>query len=412
MRSGTAESVRLKAIWDLDGVSPLFRVPSCVLISEKAHGNVRRTPPKKGLPGYSVTGKLPTSGQAVHNLTWEEAEPHLAFRPTTWYVGQLGARTAFTERKPKPGAPSKGNVYKKDFRQGATIVPRNTYFVRPAGDVPDFEDRELVIETDEEATRNAKPPWKDHAFQGRVHSRFLFRTAMAKSLLPFVLFEPELIVLPLAQSDDGALGLLTPKRLRDEGELDTARYFTKVEEVWERLKTQRNKNTTFLEWLDWQGKLTNQHFGHRWLVLYNSSAKDANACVVEQGTLDRPFVADHKTYWLAVKSEAEAYYLAAFLNANEPNRMIKDFQSRGLFGARDIHKLILDVPLPLFDAKDEDHAALSELGREAAQKARVWADHLPLADERPNLGQLRLNLREHLAPELDRIDKLLRKIVG
>ncbi len=411
LRSGRAENVRLTEIWDLDGVAPLFRVPACVLISEKAWGNVRRTPPTTGLPGYHVAGRLPTTGQAVHNLTWDEARPHLAFEPATWYVGRLGARTAFTRRKPGRAGGGEGNAYKDAFRQGATLVPRNAYFVRPTGNAPDFDDRELTIATDEEATAQAKAPWKDYAFSGRVHSRFLFRTAMAKSLLPFVLFEPELVVLPLARDADGALALLSPADLRRDGERDTARYFADVETVWEKLKTQRNENTTFLEWLDWQGKLSNQHLGHRWLVLYSSSAKDANACVVEQGSLDLPFVVDHVTYWAPAQSEAEAYYLAAFLNADEPNRLIKDYQPRGLMGARHVHKLILDAPLPRFDPADDLHAALSALGQEAARRARAWADALPPPAERPNLGQLRLDLRAALAPELARIDAVLRQVV-
>lgn len=39
----------------------------------------------------------------------------------------------------------------------------------------------------------------------------------------------------------------------------------------------------------------------------------------------------------------EAYFVAAIFDSIAPNEMMKDFQSRDLFGARDIHKKILDI---------------------------------------------------------------------
>ena len=184
-----------------------------------------------------------------------------------------------------------------------------------------------------------------------------------------------------------------------------------MERYWERHKTQRNKNVSFLDWLDYSGKLTKQTAPGRFLVLYNSSAKDANAAVFERGTLDRPFIVESKAYWFATDSRAEADYLTAFLNADEPNAVMKDYQSRGLFGARDVHKTILDVPLPAFEAGDADHAALAELGAACAAKAADWAAAGGMADAGGRVGAARSKLRTHLAAELAEIDRTLRRLV-
>lgn len=396
-RSGQAQWFRLTAIWDLDGVSPLFPVPACVLFAERAHA--LRKPPTDGLPGFEAKGRL-----SDHNATWEEAEDRLTFTPTTWYLGYLGKRTAFITRKPSKGR--KTNAYKDHFRQGATIVWRNFYFIEVTQNVPDLIDRSVAVRSDPSIDVR-----KGHPLSGRVHSRFLYRTAQAKSLLPFTLLDPSLVVLPI-EVQDGALGLLTPQQLADNGFLDTADWFERIEAIWNEERTERaaKSGVTFLDYLDYQSKLTNQRLSTPYIVQYNSSGKDANACVVEQGAHDRPFVVDYKAYWYGTKDEDEAYFLAAFLNADEPNRLIKDFQSRGLFGARDVSKVILDVPLPRYDPKVRRHKRLAALGRDAAAQAEAFTTALT-PEDRPNLGQFRLDLRSHLQDILTLIDEELSHLI-
>ena len=202
-RDGRARGFKLTQLWDLDGVTPLFRVPACVLFGSNARPTdtrPQRAPNKSGTPGYAVTGKL-----RGHNQTWEQAGDRLTFEPATWYVGALGKRTAFTRRRPGKSAGGE-NPYKSEFRQGATIVPRNAYFVRPAQAVDDLDDRELVVETDPVQAKQAKAPWKGTTFRGRVHSDFLYRTALSNSLLPFALYDPALVLLPAARDAPAAGG--------------------------------------------------------------------------------------------------------------------------------------------------------------------------------------------------------------
>ena len=83
---------------------------------------------------------------------------------------------------------------------------------------------------------------------------------------------------------------------------------------------------------------------------------------------------ESKTYVFFTTSEREAHYISAFLNSDYPNSVIKDFQTRGLFGPRDIHKTILDVALPKFDPKNATHIAIADLGQTCHGKATAYLD--------------------------------------
>ena len=60
------------------------------------------------------------------------------------------------------------------------------------------------------------------------------------------------------------------------------------------------------------------------------------------------------------------------LNSNAVREGIEAVQTRGQFGARDIHRRPFEVvPFPRHDAADGDHLTLASLSREAHQRAAV-----------------------------------------
>jgi hypothetical protein len=124
--------------------------------------------------------------------------------------------------------------------------------------------------------------------------------------------------------------------------------------------------------------------------------------------LDLPFFADNKSYVFYTSSEEEAHYLSAFLNSNQANEEMKPFQSTGLFGARDVHRKILDVPLPRFSAANGQHLALSGLGREAAAAVAAYVADSGVARTDYAVGKVRREIRQTvLAGLLPRIDAAL-----
>ncbi len=408
-RKGTAKGFRLNQIWDLEKVSPLFRIPSCVFFAERYD---KKSTPINNLDGIIIAGKL-----AEHNCNYSVAKQTLKEEAVKYFYKKQGNSSAISTKKSKKSEQS--NPYKKNFKQGATIVPRCFYFIEFDQEIPpDFEDRILNVKTSEAIEPDAKKPWKGLRFSGKIESRFLFRTAISKSILPFALYKPALVVLPmiikLNQQDNKEIILQTAEDLRQDGFLNAAKWFKNVESVWDIHKTEKSKNMTNLGRLDFQRGIVEQNLDSPYLVLYNSSAKDANTVVVSREDYNLDFIVESKAYWLATSNPNEAFYISSILNSSVPNEMMKEFQTRGLFGVRDIHKKILDIYFPRFDGSNEIHLKLAELSKSAHRKAAKYLVDKPPQNElsATRLGRLRLDIKKHLTVEIKEIDKLVKKIIS
>ena len=106
--------------------------------------------------------------------------------------------------------------------------------------------------------------------------------------------------------------------------------------------------------------------------------------------------------------------MTAILNSTTPNAMMKDFQSRGLFGARDVSKKILDVYFPQFDKNNTAHQTLAALSQKAHEKTAAYLQENPpppFLTALP-LGRLRLEIKGRLASEMKEIDETVRQIIG
>lgn len=408
IRSGKALNVKITELWDLDGVFPLFNIPSCVLFAERPKASADRGLPKSGRKGKELKGRL-----KAHNLKWEQVKDKITANSRTYYYSKLGQSTAYTDFKLKSS--TKQNHYKRHFKQGATVVPRNFYFVEVTQEYNGpISGRSLTVKSARSMEKDAKAPWKNiPALEGRIDTSFLFRTAISRNVLPFHVHNPELVVLPIRLDGEKKIEMLSSKSLFELGDIDTAKWFQNVENLWDSYKTEKNKEVSASNWVDYHSKLSLQDLNSRYVVLYTSSSKDANAAVIIREDYDLEFIVEHKTYGFYTNDESEAYYLCAFLNATEPNKLIKAFQTRGLFGARDVHKKILEVPFPEFDGNDANHTALAELGKASTQKAASLFAEFPLPPflGTRDLGQARLKIKRHLKKEISDIDRQIRRIV-
>lgn len=399
-RAGKAEGFRIRSVWDLKDVSPLFRVPSCVFFSEKAksrhkHGKI------ESIRGLKISGRIGYS-----DAPSEVVKDLLKSEKTEWHYVRFGNHSAFSD---KPlNISGKGNYYKPYFKQGATIVPRNFYFAELSQETPpDGDDRILSVKTARATIVEAKKPWKDFTLKGRIHSKFLFRTALAKNIVPFGLINPPLVILPINITRHRQIRLLNWSDLKKEGELDTACWFKQADELWEKNKTRRSKKMKLADRLDFQKGISTQSLTERYLLLYTASAKNANAVVIDRTKLELHFIAESKTYWFGTDDEDIAYYIACFLNSDYANEIIKDFQTTGLFGPRDIHKRILEIPLPFYDANNAGHRLFAKLGKKCEEKVSGFLSGI--GDY--NVGRLRLQVRSLLSHELKETDKILKKLI-
>ena len=392
---------RLSGYWDLWDVAPLFNVPSCVLFAEQS---LRPGSSKDAIPAQIWQGKL-----AGRDLPWVKVKDRFSIEKADARVIWLGNRCALSTES---GAKSqtRSSAYAKAFKQGATIVPRNCYFVTVDGlDGKPDPNRTYYARTSEESAKASKPPYQDVRLQGTVEGRFLFSTAIARHVLPFVMLEPTPIVLPL-EEEHGAYRILSTPELRRNGYREFAKWMEQAEEIWKEKRGAKTSHT-LLEWLDYSGKLTSQSPAHRHLVLYNANGTNISATCVDKNALHLPFVADHTLYVIEVQHVSEANYLAAVLNTNSVNEAIKPFQSTGLLGERHVHKKVLDVPIPLFNAEDALHQKLSALGQEAHKQAAALT-HDPNFPPGSSLARQRAFIRTALSETLAEIDEQVRTLLG
>lgn len=431
-RSGEARGFKLTEVWDLKGVSPLFNVPACVLMASASHPEGvetqrQRALPKNGLIGRVLQGKLPRP-----HMHWSDAKEFIKEDNTRWYFQVLGnaqskkQRSALVEQRLQGG--SGGNAYAPRFRQGATMVPRAFYFVQPQGapldGITDLAEHIVNLRTHPLAVKGAKKPWDEISLSGAMQGKYLFRTALARNVLPFALVNPPLVALPLVKEDDvdshGRLmagkmhwRLLDATELTVRGDLEAARWFGQGEQLWEvrRSESAKKQEASMLDWLDWQKKLTTQPVDAGWTVMYTASGVDASAVATQLNFNGMRLLADHKIYIAFVQSESEARFIECYLNCGFVNRAIKEFQSRGLFGPRDVHKKILELPWPEFSPNRPSHRRLVAAGQRAAKAVQaVLGSQQDLELDPRTLGRLRTSIRKEIAGIMAEIDALVEAI--
>jgi len=360
-------SFRLVSYWDLLDVEPLFSVPSCVLFIRK---DSDRGDVSDRLPAVEWHGKLP-----ARDVPWKIAKMNLTTAAKQARVIYLGSRDALSTLGGKSTVGLSG-PYNKDFRQGASILPRSFYFVsiKDLSGKPD-PNRVYWAETDSEQAEEAKKPWDTVRISGKVEGRFIYCSVLAKQLMPFTLIEPAAIVVPV-EENGGKLSVYTSEELRDKGSREFAQWMRKVEDEWNEKREDKAEKQNVYQRLDYQKELTEQNLNDRHLVLYSTSGTNLAAAYVDREKLTLRLLLDHKTYWASFPSENEAHYLAAILNSETVNEAIKPFQSMGLMGERDIHKKVLDVPFPSYDKDNSTHRDLVQFAKDSA-KAANKATRLP-----------------------------------
>jgi len=319
-----------------------------------------------------------------------------------------------------PIIPVKRSFYHDRVKQGATIVPRSVWFVdfevQPSLGMIDVN--KPMVKTSEEVKADAKRPWTDVELKGNVESEFIYATILGGDLVPFGYRKMRPIVVPAEPSAAG-YSLLDVQALRNRGAVHMASWLDKAQSLWERFATERSKRDfpRIIDWLDYRGKLTQQHPKRRYVVLYNTSGTNLVSCVVSRGALPafkvggaeiypNNFIAESTTYHYETDDEVEAHYLCAVLNSAVANTAIKPLQPRGLWGERHIHRRPFLLPIPRYDEANPQHRRLAEL----SMKCHLKVAKLMLGDKIP--ARARQEARETVSEELKEIDTIVYTLFG
>jgi hypothetical protein len=313
----------------------------------------------------------------------------------------------------------KASYYKREFAQGATIVPRSFWFVKVKPSALGFDPHRPPIETDPRATKEAKKPYQDVKCEGNVENNFLYATLLPADLIPFGHLGYRLVVLPI-EPDGSHYKIVNEKEAAERGFLHLAQWLKKAEAEWIKRRGVKAERMTIYERLDRVHGLTSQNSQSRYRVIYNTSGTFLTATIIENEPIDfeikgqhiaaHGFIADHKTYCSESSDSQEAHYLGAILNAPIIDKLIKPMQSRGLFGPRDIHKKVLELSIPKFDFTNPTHRQLAKLGNESEEEVTNWLTSGNLGKMK-SIGKLRSMVRRMLKDKLEDNDILVKKIL-
>lgn len=404
-KSATRGRITLTEVWDLEGVTPLFNVPASV-----AFGDVLSDATRK-LPGLDFSGELNRK-----NASWAEAEPALKIEKTTFHVVEQGKRSFLSTSREKIS--SRRSYYQLFFKEGATIVPRNFWFVEFRGDARlGIDPKQPLVATDPRAEEEAKKPYKGTKLEGPIEADFLYATLLSTDLLPFGHFGFRPVVLPLVEDSEG-YELLNRDHAHSRGFLRLASWIEHAQTTWVERRKEKAKRGDVLAWLNYRNKLTDQDPNAKYVVLYPKSATFLCAAVVPARAIHckigtqklamQRFVADHVTYFFETSSASEAGYLTAVLNSPTVDTLVKPMQARGLWGPRDIHKKVWELPIPEFKPENKAHSHLASLAERCATSV---TDLIPSLAESGSIGRARSTVRQALKDELAEIDSLVKQIL-
>jgi len=225
-----------------------------------------------------------------------------------------------------------------------------------------------------------------------------------------------IVVLPINIQSNKISIISNSSELQQTGDLNATKYFEIIEKEWLSNATAKSKKMTPYKRLNYNKGITSQNPSKIYKVLYVASSTYLASCVID--TNDEKifsdnfkiklngFVAESKTYLFETNSEDEAHYLSSILNSKVIDDKIKPFQTRGLWGARDIHRRPLLFPIPKFDPNNTNHLELSKLGKKCSDKVPEMVKKY----KRYGIGKLRSLIRTELI-EIKNIDEIVTEIL-
>ena len=360
-----------KTAWDLERLEPntFFPVPASVVFAKRLRAG---------------DGAQPLAGEVE------------------CWLGKAGASDvrrvpiAITDTSERGDSP-----YARYARQGAIIVPRCLFFVIETENLAIVQAGQTVTVNPRRGSQDKKP-WREldlTAITGQtIETQHVYDVHLGATLVPYATLDPLKAVLPLRNSDgelpidpDGVGGIRLgglERRMRDR--------WRTVSGLWDENKAAANK-LSLLGQLDYYGKLSaqlewKQNPGDRRVRVVYTQAGQPTAALLE----DDEAIVDTRLYWIACRDIKEAYYLLAVINSEALYASVRQFMSKGQFGARDLHKQLWKLPIREFDPDQAIHLAIADAGWAAEAGAQRQLDQMRADRGRVSVTVARRELRRWL----------------
>jgi hypothetical protein len=323
--------------------------------------------------------------------------------------GEARERLVIAEPTEVDAAVVAGGWYLDRAIQGATLAPRPFWFVTP---VAPARERTILMRTDPEQARRAKDPWKGLELEGEIESDFFFATNL--EIAPYRIGPMKLCALPISV-ETGRVELLAPRDVLRRGGAGFHEWLERGDAIWkERRKESDAQDVELYQYLNNHANLTRQHVPGSVRLVYGGKGTHVRAVVIDPAAQVKVYstatgidvhglIFDMNLYYITCRSADEAHYLAAILNTPYIDEGIKETQTQGAWGARDIHRRPFEMfPIPEYDSHEAHHQRLAVISREAHERvalappARTFAAQLaPVSDLVAEAGALVQQLCEH-----------------
>lgn len=315
--------------------------------------------------------------------------------PIAFHVVSQGKRTAWSNRPVSSSAT--GFFDPAPFRQGADVFPRTAVFQDASPNGARF-DLSHIQRPDGPLAYLVKEAKNHKGFSitaKGVDGRFMFDVLLSNHLTPFRIAAPAKGFLPLERAVSGwepasALSIATSGS-------STAKAFREFFGV------AGGDSKGYFAMLDTpRKKLSIQSFpSEGWLVVMGAGGKLVCAACEDISMMNKSkLIIDQTLYWVVVPTREEALYLTGLLNSEAINLVIEQFQPRGQFGERHVHKLPLGATPPFnpldaghMDVVSKTHILLNQWQMDQASNPSAFVDLLNLNQRLPIR---RTNLRKRL----------------
>lgn len=298
---------------------------------------------KKGNP--QIASETPIPGKLML--------PDGTLTTTLFYRNKQGERTAWSEQQLNDIGT--GFYNPANFRQGADIMPRSLLFYETT---PTANAGLLSVKSINPATSPLAFTLKDakknlsFSLSERLLPVDLFFDVVTSNLLTaFDLAPVQKALLPIRKDNSGIWEMIPTVELNAKGVVTRNTF----QEICRDISP--TADVTFLfNAINTRGKLTQQNVADSGFIVF-TGAGGGKVCStyisLDDYDADR-LILDQTVYWAQVETEDEAIYLTGLLNSDAINSIIEDFQPRGAFGKRHVHKLPFGVTPP-YDPEQAAH---------------------------------------------------------
>jgi hypothetical protein len=370
--SGRRVPFDITEIWKVGG--HVFKNNAAILFGLKKHPVRRLTKP---IPGKIVFEDRGDSDTIFHRNT-------------------QGERTAWSEQELTED--DAGFYIPANFRQGADIMPRNLLFyeISPAGS--GFFNTMSINPASSPIAYIVKDAKKhrDFSLKPRLLPKSLFFDVITSNLLtPFDIAKLQKALIPIKKDIDGIWKPLSDGEMIAKG--PAAR--NTFDEICKTANPIDPSVNSLFALIDVRGKLTQQVIPPNGYIIMTGAGggKVCSGYIDIQDCDPDRLILDQTVYWTQVYEEDEAIYLTGLLNSDAISSIIREFQPRGAFGERHVHKLPFGVTPP-YDPEQAAHQDVVETTKELISEY----EYLKLREQRvielldPNYASLAVRRRQLL----------------